>query len=81
MAGGYLLQWSQVFFFERTVVYSIQKLPLDDIILQNASWIDFEQRMKANVHQTEYFISKLATIYSTAIMCMSICVRSWIHQL
>ena len=75
MESGIL--WSQVFFLLRGLVeYNIQKLPLGDSIQQNASWIDFEQKMKADVPQAEYFISRLGTIYSTAFMCMFVRVCS-----
>ena len=44
-------------FFERAMEYSIQNLPLNDVLLQNASFLNFEQRMNADALQPEYFVS------------------------
>ncbi len=45
-------------FFERAVEYSVQNLPLYDILLRNACFVNFEQRMNADALQPEYFVSR-----------------------
>ncbi len=45
-------------FFEKAVEYSLQSLPLNDVLLQNARFINFEQRMQADQLQAEYFVER-----------------------
>ena len=45
-------------FFEKAVKYSFQNLPLDDALLQNACFVNFEQRISADSLQPEYFVSR-----------------------
>ena len=45
-------------FFERAVDYSLKSLPLDDQLLQAATFISFDQRTTADSLHAEYFINR-----------------------
>ena len=46
-------------FFERAVDYSLKSLPLDDQLLQAATFVSFDQRATADSLHAEYFINRL----------------------
>lgn len=48
-------------FFETAADYSLKHLPLDDELLQNASFLSFDKRLDADVLQAEYFVERWAT--------------------
>ena len=45
-------------FFEHAVDYSLKSLPLDDQLLQAATFINFDQRATADSLHAEYFINR-----------------------
>lgn len=45
-------------FFERAVEYSFKSLPLDDELLNAATFLNFGGRINANFLQVEYFINR-----------------------
>ena len=45
-------------FFEQAVDYSLKSLPLDDQLLQAATFISFDQRATADSLHAEYFINR-----------------------
>ena len=50
-------------FFEKATEYSLKHLPLDDELLQNACFLNFERRLNADVLQAEYFVKRWATAF------------------
>ena len=49
-------------FFEKAIEYSLCHLPLNDELLQNASFLNFEKRLDADGSQPENFISRQVPI-------------------
>ena len=45
-------------FFKRAVEYSLEHLPLDDELLKNASFANFEKRLESSPIQAEYFVTR-----------------------
>ena len=45
-------------FFEQAVDYSLKSLPLDDQLLQAATFVSFEQRATSDALHAEYFINR-----------------------
>lgn len=45
-------------FFERAVEYSLKSLPLEDQLLQAATFVNFEQRATADPLHAEYFVNR-----------------------
>ena len=45
-------------FFVKAVEYSLQHMPFNDALLKNARFADFDYRLKADVGQAEYFVSR-----------------------
>ena len=65
--GGICSRQSSVFyqgvrcFFEAAVEYSLAHFPLDDEVLINASIVNFESRLEADLMQVEYFVNRYTT--------------------
>ena len=38
--------------------YSVKNLPLDDTLLENASFVNVKERIHADVLQAEYFVTR-----------------------
>lgn len=45
-------------FSETAAEYSLKHLPLDDELLQNACFLNFDKRLDADVLQAEYFVQR-----------------------
>ena len=45
-------------FFEEVVAYSLKSLPLNDQLLQAATFVSFENRATADAMQAEYFVNR-----------------------
>lgn len=45
-------------FFETAVQYSVKNLPLNDPLLENASFVNVKERVHADVLQAEYFVTR-----------------------
>ena len=47
-------------FFERAVAYSLENFCLDDDLLKNASFANFEKRLESDPLQAEYFVKRFS---------------------
>lgn len=46
-------------FYTKAVTYLLKNLPLEDVVLQNAGFVDFEKREKTSFQNVEILIEKL----------------------
>ena len=51
-------------FFVRATEYMLQWFPLQDELLLNATWIDFDQRLNKTFLAVEYFVNRYPSIFT-----------------
>ena len=56
-------------FFVRAVEYAIQKLPLNEPLLEHATFVDFKKRETSNFVSVQYFVQRYVCVARVALCC------------